>query len=84
MAETKETQDFVEIEKWAKKREGVPAIVKGTEDLARIKFDAMEDDLEEITWAELFEILNKHNLVMVYVDEDDSRFYKFIRKEDSQ
>lgn len=78
MEKAKSTQDWVLIEEWVKNRKGIPCKVKGTEDLLRIRFDPMEKDLEEITWAEFFQIFDKNKLKFLYEDSKDSRFYKFI------
>lgn len=74
----KETRDLVEIEKWIKERKGHPAIVKDTDNLLRIKFDTLDDDLEVITWAKFFQIFKEKDLRFVYSLEEDSRFCKFL------
>lgn len=77
----KQTTNTRLIELWIKKRDGVPAIVKGTDDLLRIKFDSLDEDLEKITWAKFFKIFRENNLAFIYEDKSDSRFCKFIDKQ---
>jgi hypothetical protein len=81
MNKTKQTQDLVIIEKWIKERKGVPAIVKNTDDLLRIKFDSLDADLVEITWAEFFALFKENKLTFMYEVDGASRFCKFIYSE---
>ncbi len=74
----KRTKDGMKIEKWVTAREGVPAKIKGTKDLLRIKFDNLEDKLVPITWFEFFKVFESNNLTFLYEDNDESRFCKFI------
>ncbi len=76
----KNTNNPERIKKWVNARKGVPAIVKGTEDLLRIKFSDDEKDLGEVRWDWFFEKLNKNNLFFVYDDSPDSRFCTFVSK----
>ncbi len=78
----KNTQDLHQIETWITERKGRPAKVRGTEDLLRVKFDSMDDDLEPITWAKFFETIQSKDLKFLYEDAPDSRFCKFVFKED--
>jgi|AntAceMinimDraft_4_1070372.scaffolds.fasta_scaffold79991_2 hypothetical protein len=71
------------MEKWIKKRKGFPAIVKGTPNLLRVKFDTLENDLEEITWAKFFKTFKDNKLLFLYEDDDTSRFCKFIYKKNN-
>jgi len=75
-----QTNDVRQMEIWIKKRGGVPAIVKGTSDLLRVKFDLLDNDLEKITWAKFFKTFKDSNLEFIYEDDADSRFCKFISK----
>lgn len=72
------TKNGKEIEQWVIKRGGVPAKVKGTKDLIRVKFDNLEDELQPITWYEFFEYFKNNNLTFIYEDNAGSRFCKFI------
>jgi len=74
----KKTQDGNKIENWVKNRDGVPAKIKGTKDLIRIKFDSLEDELIPITWFEFYKIFEDKKLTFLYEDNDESRFCKFI------
>jgi hypothetical protein len=76
----KQTTDIRLMEKWIEARSGTPAIVKDTSDLLRVKFDSMEDDLEEITWAKFFKTFKDNKLVFMYEEDINSRFCKFIYK----
>lgn len=75
-----ETNNREDIQKWVEERGGVPAIVGGTKDLLRIKFQDNEDNLEEISWTEFFNLLESNNLLFVYDEEEDSRFCTFTNK----
>ncbi|WP_318345772.1 hypothetical protein [Flagellimonas baculiformis] len=79
------------IKKWTEKRNGVPAVVKDTENrkgedgLLRIKFSEKKDDaLEQISWNDFFEIFDKNQLEFLYQEETSSggvsRFFKFLEK----
>lgn len=88
MSFARRTQDHEKIRKWVEKRGGVPAMVKAAEDdndedigLLRIKFDADEDDLEEIEWEEFFDAFDERQLDFLYQDDsrsEDGRFFKFL------
>jgi hypothetical protein len=69
-----------DIRRWVTERKGTPSIVKGTEDLLRIKFSDTEIDLEEISWDRFFNLLNKNDLLFIYDKDNDSRFNAFIDK----
>jgi hypothetical protein len=75
---TKTTTDMIEIERWITERDGKPSIVWDTEDLLRVKFDSMQDDLEEITRARFFQILKEKELKFLYDESSESRFYKIV------
>lgn len=74
------TQDGKIIENWVKERKGVPAIVQGTKDLLRIRFDSLEEELIPITWYEFFKMFEANNLKFLYDDTPDSRFCKFVEE----
>lgn len=75
-----QTTDIRLMEIWIKERGGVPAIVKETSDLLRVKFDSLDNDLEKITWARFFKTFRDNNLAFIYEDDVNSRFCKFINK----
>jgi anaerobic selenocysteine-containing dehydrogenase len=89
-SESKSTTDHSEIQEWAEKRDGKPAIVEGTDKngggLLRINFPGYaEDNLKEISWDEFFEIFDENNLQFLYQektkDGEESRFSKFVSRE---
>ena len=87
---SKTTVNHDEIRKWAEERDGKPSIVKSTGKngggLLRINFPGYaEDNLEEISWDEFFEIFDENNLDFLYQentkDGSTSRFFKFVNKD---
>jgi hypothetical protein len=90
---SKVTIDHDEIRRWAEEREGRPATVKATGSardpgLLRIDFPggAGEESLEPISWEDFFEKFEEKELAFIYQDTlqsgEESRFFKFIRRED--
>ncbi len=89
MASAKVTTDHEEIKKWAEKRGGHPARVKGTGNgdagLLRIDFDEGEPDtrLEQISWEEFFAKFDEKDLAFLYQEskgKQTSRFNKLVSK----
>lgn len=90
MASTSQvTTDHEKIRKWAEKRGGHPAHVKGTggkddAGLLRIDFPGYsgENTLEKISWGEFFEKFDEKDLAFVYQektsDGHESRFFKLV------
>lgn len=90
--DSKTTTDHNEIKKWVEKRDGKPALVKGTGDtgkgggLLRINFPGgAEESLENMEWDKFFTIFDENNLEFLYQDEtkdgSESRFFKFVDKD---
>jgi hypothetical protein len=88
-ASSKTTTDHDTIRKWAEKRGGRPATVKGTEgdgDAGVLRFDFQEKDesLEEISWEEFLRKFEESNLALLYQEEtsggQESRFFKFVER----
>lgn len=90
--ESKTTKDHDTIKKWVEKRDGKPALVKGTGDnakgsgLLRINFPGgAEESLENIPWKKFFTIFDENQLEFLYQektkDGNESRFFKFVNKE---
>ena len=89
--DAKTTTDHEEIRQWVEKRDGQPAIVKGTERrgsaLLRIDYPGYsgEETLESIEWDEFFEIFDENNLAFLYqektADGGMSRFSKFVNRD---
>jgi hypothetical protein len=87
---SKTATDLEEIRKWAEKRGGKPAKVKGAgkdeegEGLIRIDFPGYSgaDSLKEISWEEWYEIFQDRNLAFLYQDKTadgkESRFFKLV------
>ena len=85
------TTDHDEIRKWVEKRGGYPAMVAATErndrpgGMLRIDLDdpdgSRDTGLHRISWEEFFTVLDKNDLAFLRVDDDDSRFNKFVEAE---
>lgn len=91
MSESKTTTDHQEIKNWVEKRDGQPAVVRGTEEnesaegLLRIRFsDESSDNLKAIGWDKFFETFEDKKLAFLYQDKTsdnkDSRFFKFVNR----
>ena len=89
--ESKTATDLKEIQKWAEKRQGKPAKVKGVgkregDGLIRIDFPGYSggDSLEEISWEEWYEIFQQNDLEFLYQEKTsegkESRFFKLVNK----
>jgi hypothetical protein len=85
MSSAKRTRDHDEIRKWAESRGGIPTFVKGTGDgLLRIDFiegkksGGREENLDETTWEEWFEVFDDRGLEFLHVPEGESRFFKLV------
>lgn len=87
MTTAKQTTDHQTIRKWTEARGGRPAKVKGVSrgGVLRIDFRAPEENLQEISWEEFFEIFDSAGLAFLYQDETEggkeSRFNKFVDRE---
>jgi hypothetical protein len=85
-SETKTTTDHDEIRRWAEEHGGRPARVKDT-NILRIDFPggAGDDELEDISWDEWFQIFDSQNLAFLYqerrADGDDSTFHKLVSRD---
>jgi hypothetical protein len=84
MSSSNTTTDHDEIRKWAEARDGHPAMIrtKGKGGVLRIDFGEKEDDFEEVSWDEFFDVFDQNKLVFLYQDKTQdggtSRFNKFI------
>ena len=87
------TTDHDEIRRWAEKREGKPASVRGTGDdddpgILRIDLPggAGEDQLEHIDWDEWFSKFDEQQLAAVIqeqkADGEPSTFIKLVKRDD--
>lgn len=90
------TVDQKKIRKWANQREGVPARTTDDSDrldTLRIAFAADEEsgtaptlddeNITEISWARFFEAFDERNLAFRYRDDDESRYYEIIDRDDA-
>ena len=86
---TRKTRDRDTIERWASARGGVPASVPGTQrdgaGIIRIHFpeyEASADELEQISWNDFFDKLERESLALLYQeatrDGEISRFNKIV------
>jgi hypothetical protein len=80
------TTDHDKIRKWAEARDGHPAIIKtkGEGGVLRIDFGEPEEELQEISWDEFFEVFDDNELAFLYQDKTSdggkSRFNKFVER----
>ncbi len=87
------TRNHDEIRKWVERRGGYPAMVAATErndrpgGMLRIDFDepdgSRDTGLHRIGWEEFFKVFDKNDLAFLRVDNDDSRFNKFVEAENA-
>lgn len=83
MASAQSTTDHDTIRQWAEERGGRPAKIDtgGKGGILRIDFGDPEDEFEEITWEEFFEIFDENKLTFLYQEKQEgsvSRFSKFV------
>lgn len=89
MSESKKTTDVNAIKQWAESRQGVPAIIKDTDQggdgVLRIHFPQNSDENERfdtISWDQFKNKFEDNNLAMVYQEKkdngSDSTFHKFV------
>lgn len=84
--QTKETTDHDTIKSWATEREGKPSVITeggNTTEMLRIDFPGYaEDNLEEISWDEWFDLFEENDLKLLYQEEtkegDKSNFNKLV------
>jgi glutathione synthase/RimK-type ligase-like ATP-grasp enzyme len=89
MSTSTTTTDHATIRKWIEKRNGRPAVVKGTEGedgegILRVEF-RHADKLEDVEWDEFFKTFEDRKLAFLHQDKTsdgkESRFFKFVRRE---
>jgi hypothetical protein len=93
MADSKRTTAHDTIRSWAEERGGKPAVVKPTHNkggggILRIEFPGAphphDDNLDEISWDEFFQIFDREKLAFLYQEETagrkESRFFKFVAR----
>ena len=91
--ETKTTTNHDEIRRWAHDRGGRPSRIHNTfgstldSCVLQIDFlhDKYDDDVQEITWEEFFDLFDREHMVLVYQTETEggnlSRFGRIVRQE---
>lgn len=85
---TKETTDHDTIKNWSSEREGKPSVVTddgNRTELLRIDFPGYaEENLEEISWDEWFDIFDDNDLEFLYQEEtsegEKSNFNKLVSR----
>jgi hypothetical protein len=83
MASASTTTDHDKIRKWVEDHDGQPAVVrtKGEGGILRIDFGEPEENLEEVSWEEFFDIFENSSLAFLYEEKGgDSRFNKFVSR----
>ena len=86
MSASQTTTSHKTIRSWIEARDGRPARVKTSGDggILRVDFGRPEDNLEEISWDEFFDIFDKNELAFLYQDKTEdgktSRFSKFVAR----
>lgn len=77
--QAKTTTDHNEIRKWAETRGGRPALVRtdGEGGILRIDFQEPDENLEEISWDEFFQIFEERQLAFLYQDKISGRKSRF-------
>ncbi len=92
MSTSESTNDHNTIKKWAEKRKGVPAKIKGTgkekdEGVLRVHFPEHSDseNFEEISWEDFFTDFENNKLDFLYqekkADGEISTFHKFVARD---
>lgn len=83
------TTDHGVIQRWIEERGGRPAVVGATYQqngggVLRVDFGDPEENLEEISWQEFFDIFDENDLQFLYQDDlesgQESRFYEFTNR----
>lgn len=86
MSEATSTTDHDRIRRWVEERDGRPAKVRTSAagGVLRIDFGEPEDELEEISWEEFFDIFEDNDLAFLHQDKTSkgatSRFNKFVER----
>jgi hypothetical protein len=87
MSSAKQTTDHQKIKEWTESRNGVPTVIKGTEDqegngLLRIHFPqaSSDENFNEISWDKFFDEFDDKKLLFAYQEDEDSTFYKFVSR----
>jgi hypothetical protein len=86
MSEATTTTDHDEIREWVEARQGRPSIIRspGKGGVLRVDFQEAEEEFEEISWEEFFEIFDDSGLAFLHqektADGKTSRFNKFVSR----
>jgi hypothetical protein len=86
MSTAQTTTSHEDIRQWAEARDGNPAVIRTDRPggILRIDFGEPEENLQQVSWDEFFEIFDKNRLAFLYQDETEdggtSRFNKFVER----
>lgn len=86
MSSSETTTDHNTIQKWAEARDGRPAVIRttGKGGVLRIDFGEKDEEFDEISWKEFFDIFDENKLAFLYQDQTNdgemSRFNKFVER----
>ena len=72
------TGDHATIQQWVEERGGQPARVRGT-DVPRFAFGELPPNWEAVSWPELFTLLERGRLALMYEDAPGSRICKLVK-----
>ncbi|MCL4767272.1 MAG: hypothetical protein KJZ80_13660 [Hyphomicrobiaceae bacterium] len=83
MTQAKTTTDHREIRKWVEARDGRHSVVRtdGEGGILRIGLQEPDENVEQISWDELFRIFEERKLAFLYQEatsEQKSRFNKLV------
>ena len=91
MSSASTTTDHKAIKKWIEARKGKPSVVKSTEGadgegILRVDFRDHGHALEDIDWDTFFQTFEDRGLAFLHQDKTadgkESRFFKFVKRED--
>jgi anaerobic selenocysteine-containing dehydrogenase len=88
MSQANTTTNHDKIRKWVEERQGRPSLIKasGKGGVLRIDFGEAEEEFEEISWDEFFQIFDDSNLAFLHQDETSSgtisQFNKFVSRKE--
>lgn len=93
MSSSETTVDHDTIRNWAESRGGRPSVIrtsggkgrKKSGGVLRLDFGPKEENLEETTWDEFFEVFDQSGLAFLFQDKTadgkESRFSRFVKRE---
>ena len=87
MSSATTTTDHDEIRRWAEERGGRPSVIRtgdGPGGILRFDFGEDDENLEETSWDEFFQIFEDSDLAFLHQDtigDSTSRFFKFVDRD---